>query len=57
MISLISDGKTSWVFVIKQLSDVFAVMANDKLKSSKEDLDAAGQCEEMGPLFDNFLSI
>jgi hypothetical protein len=53
----ISDGKTSWVFVIKQLSDVFAVMAYDKLKSSKEDLDAAGQCEEMGPLFDNFLSI
>ena len=49
----ISDGKTSWVFVIKQLSDVFAVMAYDKLKASKEDLDAAGQCEEMGPLFDS----
>ena len=53
----ISDGKTTWIFVIKQLSDVFAVMAFDKLKGSKEDLDAAGQCEEMGPLFDNFLSI
>jgi hypothetical protein len=49
----ISDGKTTWIFVIKQLSDVFAVMAFDKLKASKEDLDAAGQCEEMGPLFDN----
>jgi hypothetical protein len=49
----ISDGKTNWVFVIKQLADVFAVMAYDKLKASKDDLDAAGQCEEMGPLFDN----
>jgi hypothetical protein len=36
----ISDGKTTWVFVIKQLSDVFAVMAYDKLKASKEDLGA-----------------
>ena len=51
----LSDGKTIWGFVIKQLSDVFAVMmAYDKLKASKDDLDAAGQCEQMGPLlFDN----
>jgi hypothetical protein len=49
----LSDGKQIWVFVIKQLSDVFAIMAFDKLKASKEDLDTAGQCEQMGPLFDN----
>ena len=49
----ISDGKHTWVFVIKQLSDVFAIMAFDKLKASKEDLDTAGQCEAMGPLFNN----
>ena len=36
--------------------DVFAVMAFDKLKASKEDLDATGQCEEMGPLFDNCIT-
>ena len=35
------------------MSDVFAVMAFDKLKASKDDLDTAGQCEQMGPLFDN----
>ena len=49
----LSDGKTTWVFVIKQLSDVFDVMAFDKLKASKEDIDTVGQCEQMGPLFDN----
>ena len=49
----LSDGKNLWVFVIKQLSDVFAIMAFDKLKASKEDLDTAGQCEAMGPLFNN----
>ena len=42
-----------YLFVIKQLSDVFAIMAFDKLKASKEDLDTAGQCEAMGPLFNN----
>ena len=47
------DDKNTWVFVIKQLADVFAVMAFDKLKASKEDLDAAAQSEKMGPLFDN----
>ena len=32
----------------------FAIMAFDKLKASKEDLDTAAQCEQMGPLlFDN----
>jgi hypothetical protein len=49
----LSDGTNLWVFVIKQLSDVFAIMAFDKLKASKEDLDTAGQCEAMGPLFNN----
>ena len=49
----LSDDKNTWVFVIKQLADVFAVMAFDKLKASKEDLDAAAQSEKMGPLFDN----
>ena len=49
----ISDGKNTWVFVIKQLSDVFAIMAFDKLKASKEDMDTAAQCEQMGPLFNN----
>ena len=49
----LSDGKNTWVFVIKQLADVFAIMAFDKLKASKEDLDTAAQCEQMGPLFDN----
>ena len=28
-------------------------MTFDKLKASKEDLDTAAQCEQMGPLFDN----
>jgi len=28
-------------------------MAFDKLKASKEDMDTAAQCEQMGPLFDN----
>ena len=49
----ITDGKRQWFFVIKQLSDVFAIMAFDKLKASRDDLDAASQCEAMGPLFDN----
>ena len=49
----LSDDKNTWVFVIKQLADVFAVMAFDKLKASKEDLDAAAQSEKMGPLFVN----
>ena len=49
----ITDGKHGWVFVIKQLSDVFAIMAYDKLKASRADLDSAAQCEEMAPLFDN----
>ncbi len=48
-----SDGKNIWVFVIKQSSDVLAIMAFDKLKASKEDLDTAGQCEAMEPLFNN----
>ena len=47
----LSDGKQTWVFVIKQLSDVFAIMAFDKLKASKEDFDTAAQCEQMGPFF------
>ena len=49
----LSDDKNTWVFVLKQLADVFAIMAFDKLKASKEDLDTAAQCEQMGPLFDN----
>ena len=47
----LSDGKHTWVFVLKQLTDVFAIMAFDKLKASKEDLDTAAQCEQIGPLF------
>ena len=49
----LSDDKNTWLFVLKQLADVFAIMAFDKLKASKEDLDTAAQCEQMGPLFDN----
>jgi hypothetical protein len=49
----VTDGKHTWLLIIKQLSDVFAIMAFDKLKASREDLDAAAQCEEMGPLFDH----
>ncbi len=50
----LSDGKHTWVIVLKQLTDVFAIIAFDKLKASKEDLDTAAQCEQMmGPLFDN----
>ena len=29
----LSDDKNTWVFVLKQLADVFAIMAFDKLKA------------------------
>ena len=32
----VTDGKHTWLFVIKQLSDVFTIMAFDKLKASRE---------------------
>ena len=34
----LSDGKHTWVIVLKQLTDVFAIIAFDKLKASKEEL-------------------
>ena len=46
-----------FMFVFKQLVDVFAVMAFDKLKSMKRDLNAVAKCEEIIPLFENCMTI
>ena len=39
------DGKNNtWAFMLRQLVDVFLIMAFDKLKSRTDDLTSSAQC-------------
>ena len=43
----IDDKDNQWVFMLRQLVDVFLIMAYDKLKGRPDDLTVTAQCEAM----------
>ena len=43
----IDDKDNQWAFMLRQLVDVFLIMAYDKLKGRPDDLSVTAQCEAM----------
>ena len=52
----IDEGDNTWAFMLRQLVDVFIIMAFDKLKAKVEDLTVTAQCEAMVPEFEGAIS-
>jgi hypothetical protein len=53
----IDDKNNTWAFMLRQLVDVFIIMAFDKLKSRSDDLTcSAQQCEAMVSDFEGAIS-
>ena len=52
----IDDKNNTWAFMLRQLVDVFIIMAFDKLKSRSDDLTCSAQCEAMVSDFEGAIS-
>ncbi len=52
----IDENDNSWAFMLRQLVDVFIIMAFDKLKAKEEDLTLTAQCEGMVPEFEGAIT-
>ena len=52
----IDEKNNTWAFVIKQLVEVFLVMAYDKVKGSEGDLGNTAQCESMVTEFEGAIT-